>query len=87
MVWSQIKQHCRRQAIYTNKPSKVLDLIHAVYSTKTPPKNWESIISITCHKGRRKFRKSDHIVDNEIEPVIIKYCSSSESDSDSNVEL
>ena len=58
MVWSHIKQHCRRQAIHTNKPSKVLDLIHAVYSTKTSPKNWESIISITCYKGRRKVQKN-----------------------------
>ena len=41
---------------------------------------------ITCHKGRRKVRKTDHIVDNEMEPTIIKYCSSSESDSDSDME-
>ena len=27
---------------------------------------------ITCHKGRRKFRKTDRIVVNELEPVLIK---------------
>ena len=37
-------------------------------------------------KEEEKFRKTDCIVDNEIESVIIKYCSSSECDSDSNVE-
>ena len=40
---------------------------------------------IKCHKGRKKFRKTDRIVLSEVEPVIIKYCFSSESD-DSDVE-
>ena len=40
---------------------------------------------IKYHKGRKKFRKTDRIVLSEVEPVIIKYCFSSESD-DSDVE-
>ena len=37
-------------------------------------------------KEEENFKKIDHLVDNEIEPAIIKYCSSSESDSDFGVE-
>ena len=65
----------------------MLDLIDEFWNKKIQPKNWESFVShVIYHKGRRKFRKTDHIVDNEMEPAIIKYCSSSESDSDSDME-
>ena len=57
-----------------------MDLIDKVCSTL--PKNRESFVSHVI-KEEEKFRKNDHIADNETEPVIIKYCSSSESDSDS----
>ena len=80
-----MKEHCRRQNIYTNEPSKVLDLIREVCSTKISPKNWESFVSPVI-KEEEKFGKTDHIADNEIEPVIIKCCSSSESEIDSDVE-
>ena len=36
------------------------------------PKNCESFVSHVI-KEEEKLRKTDHIVDNEIEPVIIKY--------------
>ena len=85
MVWSQMKQYCRRQNVYNDEPSKVLDLIREVCSTKFSPKNWESFVSHVV-KEEEKFRKTDPIIDNEIEPVILKYCSSSESDSDSDAE-
>ena len=85
MVWSQMKHCFRRQNIYTTESSKVLDLIRKVCSTKILPKNWESFASHVLKK-EEKFRKIDHIVDSEIETVIIKYCPSSVSDSDSNVE-
>ena len=85
MVWSQMKQHCRQQNIYTNEPSEVLNLICEVSSKKISPNNWESFKSHVI-KEKEKFRKTDHKVDNEIEPVIIKYCSSSESNSDPDVE-
>ena len=91
----QMKQHLWRENIYTNEPSKVntytsepskvLELIPRTYSTKLLTKNWESFVSHVI-KEEEKFRKTDHIVDNEIEPVVIKYCSSSDSDSDSDVE-
>ena len=84
MVWSQMKHYCRRQNIYTNKSSKVLDLIRKVCNTKILPKYWESFASHVLKK-EEKFRKTHHIVDSEIE-TIIKYCPSSVSDSDSNVE-
>ena len=80
-----MKQPCRQQNIYTNEPSKVLDLIREVCSTKISLKDWESFLSHVI-KDEEKFRKTDYIVDNEIEPVIIKYCSSNESKSNSDVE-
>ena len=55
MVWSQIKQHCQRQNIYTNEPSKVLDLMREVCSTKISPKIWESSVSHVI-KEEEKFR-------------------------------
>ena len=51
-------------------------LIREFCSTKISPKNWVSFLSNVI-KEKRKFRKTDHGVDNEIEPVIIKYCFSS----------
>ena len=83
MVWSQMKHYCPRKNIYTNEPLKVLDLICEVCSTKISPKNWESFL---LPREEEKFRKTDHIDDNGIEPVIIKYSSLSESDSDSDVK-
>ena len=74
MVWSQMKQHCRQQNIYTKELPKMLDLICKVW------------------KGRKvlkeeKFRKTEQIVDTEIESVKSNWiCSSSENDSDSDVE-
>ena len=41
MVWSQMKQHCQRQNIYSNEPLKVLDSIREVCTTKISPKNWK----------------------------------------------
>ena len=80
-----MKQHGPRQNIYTNEPSKVLDLIREVCYTKMSPKNCESFVSHVT-KEEEKLRKTDHIVDNEIEPVIIKYWYSSKSDRDSDLE-
>ena len=54
---------------------KVLNLISEVCSTKISPKYWESFVSHVI-KEEDKFRKTDYIVDNEMEPVIINYCSS-----------
>ena len=80
-----MKQHGPRQNIYTNEPSKVLDLIREVCCTKMSPKNCESFVSHVI-KEEEKLRKTDHIVDNEIETVIIKYWYSSKSDRDSDLE-
>ena len=84
MVWSQLKQKCRRENIYTNEPSKVLDLIRNVCNETILPAHWKNYVSHVI-KEEENFRKTDHIVDNEIEPVIIEYCSS-ESDCDSDIE-
>ena len=85
MVWSQLKQHCRRDNIHTNEPAKVLELIRDVCNTKISLKNWENYVGHTI-KVEQNFRKTDHIVDNEVEPVIVEYYSSSESDSNSDIE-
>ena len=71
--------HCLQQNIYTNEPSRVLDFIYEVCSTNILPKTWESFVSNVIIE-KEKLRKIYHIADNEIEPAIIKYCSSSESD-------
>ena len=42
MVWSQMNQHCQRQNMYSNEPSKVLDSVREVCSTNISPKNWKS---------------------------------------------
>ena len=63
----------------------MFDLIREVCCTKILPINWENFVSHLI-KEEEKFRKTHHIVDNEIEPVLIKHCSSSESVSDSDVE-
>ena len=71
--------HCLQQNIYTNEPSRVLDFIYEVCSTNILPKTWESFVSNVIIE-KEKLRKIYHIADNEIEPAITKYCSSSESD-------
>ena len=85
MVWSQMKQHCRQQNIYTKELPKMLDLICKVWSTKISLKNLESFVSHIIKE--EKFRKTEQIVDTEIESVKSNWiCSSSENDSDSDVE-
>ena len=62
----------------------MLDLICEACSMKISPKYWESFVSHVRQK--KSSEKTDHIVDNEIEPVMTKYYSSSESNSNSDVE-
>ena len=47
MVWSQLKQRCRRDNIYTNEPVKVLELIRDVCNTKMSSKNLENYVGHT----------------------------------------
>ena len=68
IVWSQTKQHYRRQNIYSNEPSNILESIWKVCSTNISLKNVESLVSLVI-KEEEKFRKTDNTVDNEIEPV------------------
>ena len=71
--------------VNVHESSKVLNLIREVCGTRISAKNWKSFVSHVI-KEEEKFRKTDHVTDNKIEHVIIKYCSSSESDSDSDAE-
>lgn len=76
IVWSQMEQRCRRQKIFDWR-----SLQHENF-TKKISKTFASHVI----KEQEKFRKIDHIVDNEVKPVIIKCCSSIKSDSDFDVE-
>ena len=62
-----------------------MNLIWEVCSTKISLNNWESFMSHVI-KEEEKFWKTDHKVDNEIKPVIIKHFSLNQSDSDSDAE-
>ena len=63
----------------------MLDVVCKVWSTKISLKNLESFVSHIIKE--EKFRKTEQIVDTEIESVKSNWiCSSSENDSDSDVE-
>lgn len=65
--------------IDTSQPTKVVDLIRNVCDQKITKDNWGNFTGRAMEE-KNKFREMDHILDNEIEPLVIHLPDSNNSD-------
>ena len=79
MVWNQLKHHTWHLNIYTSQPGKVIDLLRNVCDQKTTKGHWENYVGHVI-KQEKKFWEVDHIIDNEIEPLVIQLSDNNDSD-------
>ena len=79
MVWNQLKHHARHLNIHTGHPANVIDLLRNVCDQKITKGHWENYVSHTV-KQEKEFREMDHIIDNEMEPLVIHLSDNNDSD-------
>ena len=70
MVWNQLKHHTCHLNVYTSQPAKVLNLIQEVCHSKITTEHWSNYIKHVINK-EHKFKVMDHILVNDIEPLIM----------------
>ena len=69
MVWAQLKNKVRRANVNSDSPDAVIQLIRNSFNDITP-ENWDNYIN-HVEMEEEAYRKRDHILDEDIEPVII----------------
>ena len=80
LVWSQLKHRVRHQnAFFSEDPEKVVDLIKQVCDSILTPENWSNFVK-HAEKEENVFRERDHIVDRDIDPLIISVDEESDDD-------
>ena len=80
LAWSKLKQTVRSENVFAEQPDKVMHLIKKVCD-EISSDEWSKFVR-HVEKEEEKFRTRDHILDTEIEPLIIALA----DDDDSNVE-
>lgn len=67
-MWSQLQYHAWHLDIYSNQPSKVVNVICDVCDQKITVGNWKNVAHII--KEEKTFCEMNHILDSKIEPLI-----------------
>ena len=78
LAWSKLKQTVRSENVFTEQPDKVMHLIKKVCD-EISHDEWSKFVR-HVEKEEEKFRTRDHILDTEIEPLIIALADDDDSD-------
>ena len=78
LAWSKLKQTVRSENVFTEQPDKVMHLIKKVCD-EISSDEWSKFVR-NVEKEEEKFRTRDHILDTEIEPLIIALVDDDDSD-------
>ena len=78
LAWSKLKRTVRSENVFTEQPDKVMHLIKNVcYEINSD--EWRKFVR-HVEEEEEKFRTRDHILDTEIEPLIIVLADDDDSD-------
>ena len=78
LAWSKLKRTVRSENVFTEQPDKVVHLIKKVCDEISSDEWSKSVRHL--EKEEEKFRTRDHILDTEIEPLIIALSDDDDSD-------
>ena len=78
LAWSKLKQTVRSENVFAEQPDKVMHLIKKVCD-EISSDEWSKFVR-HVEKEEEKFRTRDHILDTEIEPLIIALADDDDSD-------
>ena len=78
LAWSKLKRTVRSENVFTEQPDKVIHLIKKVCD-EISSDEWSKFVR-HVEKEEEKFRTRDHILDTEIEPLIIALADDDDSD-------
>lgn len=79
MVRNQLKQHARHLNIQTSQTGKAIHLLGSVCDQKVIKGHQENYFS-HVRKQEKEFQEIDHIIDKEIEPLVIHLSDNNDSD-------
>ena len=77
LAWSKLKRTVRSENVFTEQPDKVIHLIKKVCD-EISSDEWSKFVRHV--EKEEKFRTRDHILDTEIEPLIIALADDDDSD-------
>ena len=80
LAWSKLKRAVRSENVFTEQPDKVMHLIKKVCD-EISSDEWSKFVR-DVEKEEEKFRTEDHILDTEIEPLIIALAEDDDSDAE-----
>ena len=78
LAWSKLKRTVRSENVFTEQPDKVMHLIKKVCDEISSDERSKFVRHV--EKEEEKFRTRDHILDTEIEPLIIALADDDDSD-------
>ena len=78
LAWSKLKRTVRSENVFTEQPDKVMHLIKKVCD-EISSDEWSKFVR-HVEKEEEKFQTRDHILDTEIEPLIIALADDDDSD-------
>ena len=78
LAWSKLKRTVRSENVFTEQPDKVMHLIKKVCD-EISSDEWSKFVR-HYEKEEEKFRRRDHVLDTEIEPLIIALADDDDSD-------
>ena len=78
LAWSKLKWTVRSENVFTEQPNKFMNLIKKVCDEISNDERSKFVRHV--EKEEEKFRTRDHILDTEIEPLIIALADDDDSD-------
>ena len=79
LAWSKLKRTIHSENVFTEQLDKVMHLIKKVCD-EISSDEWSKFVRHVVLNVEKKFRTRDHILDTEIEPLLIALADDDDSD-------